>query len=120
DVHRAVGAFDALDAFTFAVPSELRQHLDYQEQSLLFTVNQLSRTEWALGARYRLSRAVLKINFEDVPDSLPFNDASSPQARSRLEGVLHNLDLFAIYNHPCGFFAEGEAVWYDQENKGYT
>src|SRR6185369_482540 len=50
----------------------------------------------------------------------PFNDASSPQARSRLEGVLHNLDLFAIYNHPCGFFAEGEAVWYDQENKGYT
>jgi len=29
------------------------------------------------------------------------------------------LSLFAIYNHPCGFFAEAQSLWYAQNNKGY-
>ena len=28
--------------------------------------------------------------------------------------------MSANYNHPCGFFAQGEALWYAQTNKGYT
>jgi hypothetical protein len=30
------------------------------------------------------------------------------------------VDLTAIYNNPCGFFAEGEALWFGQSNHGYT
>ena len=38
----------------------------------------------------------------------------------RTKGVLQQLSLSAIYNHPCGFFAQGEANWYDQSNSGYN
>jgi hypothetical protein len=33
---------------------------------------------------------------------------------------LQQLNLSAIYNHPCGFFAKGEALWDSQFNEGYT
>jgi outer membrane receptor for ferric coprogen and ferric-rhodotorulic acid len=33
---------------------------------------------------------------------------------------LQQLSLSAIYNHPCGFFARGEALWEAQSNNGYT
>src|SRR5207245_549250 len=59
----------------------------------------------------------LNDNFPGVANGLIFVDF---QPRQRLEGVLHQLNVFAIYNHPCGFFGEGEAVWYAQDNRGYT
>ena len=33
-------------------------------------------------------------------------------ASQRLEGVLNQVDLLMVYNHPCGFFAQAEAHWY--------
>jgi len=120
EVHRTVGAFDALtDELDFAIPSGLREELDYQEKSLLLTANQLVGKDWSFGARYRLSQAVLKDNFVDVPKGLPPAAFGNFQPRQRLEGVLHQLSLFAIFNHPCGFFAEGESLWYAQNNQGY-
>ncbi len=120
EVHRTVGSFDALtDELNFAIPSGLREHLDYQEQSLLVTANQLVGREWSFGARYRLSQAVLKDNFVDVPKGLPPAAFGNFQPRQRLEGTLHQLSLFAIYNHPGGFFAEAESLWYAQDNSGY-
>ncbi len=117
-VHRTVGTFDVLpDQLDFAIPSGLREHLDYQERSLLFSANQLVNKAWSFGAGYRISQAVLKDNFVDVPDGLIFDNF---QPRQHLEGVLHHVSLFAIYNHPCGFFGEGEAHWYAQQNQGYT
>ena len=59
-------------------------------------------------------------NFIDVPDSLPNGLYFNFQPSQRTQGVLNQLDLTAIYNHPCGFFAEGEALWFDQSNEGYT
>lgn len=118
DVSRLLGAFDGLpDQFDFAIPSGLRQDLDYQEQSLLFTANQLLNQEWSFGARYRLSRADLKQDLVDVPDFLPFG---SIEPRQRFESLLHHLGVFAIYNHPCGFFAKVEAEWYRQTHTGFT
>ena len=38
----------------------------------------------------------------------------------RTEGLLQQLSLSAIYNNPCGFFAQEEAQWYGQSNSGYT
>ena len=118
-VRRITGDFDYLpDEFDYPVPSGLRENLDYQEKSLQFTANQLLGKEWAFGARYRLSQAVLNDNFVDVPDSL-VGGFKNFKPRQRTEGILHQLDLTAIYNHPSGFFAEGEALWFAQSNDGY-
>jgi outer membrane receptor protein involved in Fe transport len=121
-VNRVDGLF-SYDPFSvvqlFPVPSGLREDLDYQEKSLQFTANQLLGKEWALGAKYRLSQAVLNDNYVDVPDSV-LGGFVNFQPRQRTRGILNQLDLTAIYNHPCGFFAEGEALWFGQNNSGYT
>ena len=119
-VRRTAGAFDyLLDELDHPVPSGLRENLEYQEKSLQFTANQLLGEEWALGARYRLSQAVLNDSYIDVPNSLP-NGFVNFQPRQRTKGVLQQLDLSAIYNHPSGFFSEGEALWFGQSNTGYA
>jgi outer membrane receptor protein involved in Fe transport len=119
-VDRADGSFSVVPPTFVAAPSSLREHLDYSEQSVLFTANQLVGKEWSFGATYRLSRAVLNDDFPQVPGSAFFGTPPSFQPRQRTQGVLNNLDIFAIYNNSCGFFAEGEALWYGQHNFGYS
>jgi outer membrane receptor protein involved in Fe transport len=117
-VANTIGTFDEIvTGPTFAVPSGLSEQLDYQEKSLQLTFNQLLGHEWSLGAIYRLSRATLDENFVDVPDGINFVDF---QPRQQLDANLQQLDLTALYNHPSGFFAEGEALWYAQSNNGYS
>jgi outer membrane receptor protein involved in Fe transport len=119
-VDRTLGAFDEFPDSTtvdYPVPSELRQSLDYREQSLVLTLNQLLNKAWSFGARYRLSRAVLNEYFPDVPDTVRLNVV---QPSERLESVLQSVDLTVLFNHPSGFFLEGDARWYTQSNWGYT
>jgi tetratricopeptide (TPR) repeat protein len=119
DVRRVDGAYDFLPpGQTLGVPSSLGEHLKYREPSLLFTANQLVGRDWSLGLRYRLSQAVLHDNFPGVPANSNLNFVNF-QPRQRIEATLHQLNLFAIFNHPCGFFAQGEAVWYSQSNDGF-
>jgi len=119
-VDRVDGAFDSSPPFqTTPVSSSMNENLDYQEKTLQVTANQLLGRCWSLGATYRLSQAVLYDNFVDLPDSVAggfFNF----QPRQKTRGVLNQVDLTAIYNHPSGFFAEGEALWLGQNNYGYT
>jgi len=121
-VHRLDGVFNYEDlVFDDPQPSTLRENLDYSEETLLVTANQLLGRDWSLGARYRLSQAVLNDNFPDVPVTSPLlgiDNALVPSQRTK--GILQQLNLSAIYNCPCGFFAQGEADWYDQSNNGYT
>ncbi len=121
DVHRTVGAFDVLpDQLDYAIPAGMREHLDFKEQSLLATAHQLVGRDWSFGARYRLSHADLDDNYVDVPTDLPPANFGNFQPRQHLEARLHHVNLFALYNHPCGFFAEADANWYSQDNSGYT
>jgi tetratricopeptide (TPR) repeat protein len=118
EVGRPIGTFFYFPfTLPFPVPSGLHEDLNYQEQSLLVTANQLVGKEWSLGARYRLSQVVLNENFVNVPNGISFNNF---QPRQRLEGVLNQVDLLVVYNHPCGFFAQPEAHWYAQNNSGYN
>jgi tetratricopeptide (TPR) repeat protein len=121
-VHRVDGVFNYYpDELDEPVPSVLRENLDYSEETLLVTANQLLGRDWSLGARYRLSQAVLNDNFPDVPVTSPLLGIDNTIVPSqRTKGVLQQLSLSAIYNHPCGFFAQGEADWYGQSNSGYT
>ena len=114
-VNRVDGTFDYNFLSPPAAPAGLNENLDYQEKSLQFTANQLLGRNWAFGANYRVSEAVLNDNYVDVPDGLFF---SNFQPRQRTRGTLNQVDLTAIYNHPCGFFAEGEALWFEPEQRG--
>jgi len=113
---RTVGAFTN----TFgAIPRELsgtRQTFDFKEQSLTFTLNQLVSRDWSLGARYRLSYADLDGRFPGIPDSVKGEDGF----KQNQQAILHQVNLFAVYNIPCGFFARGEAIWTQQSNRGYN
>ncbi|MGD0351619.1 MAG: TonB-dependent receptor [Verrucomicrobiota bacterium] len=119
-VNRIDGVFNYYpDGFDNPIPQGLREHLDYQEESVLVTVNQLLGRDWSLGARYLYTQAVLHDNFPDVPVTPPpIDNPIIPSQRTK--GVLQQVSLSAIYNHPCGFFAQGEAQWYGQNNSGYT
>ena len=117
DVQQTVGAFNYTPSQSpLATPSGLQEDLNYEEQSLLITANQLVGKNWSLGARYRISEAVLNENFTGVPSALGGN---SIQPVQRQEAILNQIDLLAVYNHPCGFFAQPEAHWYSQHNSGY-
>jgi len=117
DVRRIDGAFNYLPpTVPFPIVTGLREHLKYREPSLSFTANQLVGNNWSFGLRDRVSQAVYNDNFPGLPSTLFF---SQFQPHQRLEATLNQLNLFGIFNHPCGVFAEGEAVWYAQSNDGY-
>jgi Flp pilus assembly protein TadD len=117
-VDRMDGAFDFAPPHSFiASPSAgLEENLDYHERTLLVAVNQLLGKNWTLGAQYRWSQAVLGDNYPAVPSPV-LGDFTSYQ---KTKGLLNQLDFTAAYNHPSGFFAEGEATWYSQYNSGYV
>ena len=117
-VRRTVGTFLVLPLeFDYAIPSGLQEHLDYEEQSIVGTFNQMINHEWSVGLRYRLSQAKLSDNFVDVPTGIAFTDFLPSQDQ---ESVLHQLSVQAIYNHPSGFFAQLQGLWSLQSNRGYT
>ncbi|HZO86257.1 MAG TPA: hypothetical protein VFC26_13640, partial [Verrucomicrobiae bacterium] len=99
---RSVGIFDYTDAPPFlAVPSTTPQRLEFEERALVAALHQLVGDEWAFGARYRLSRAELE------------SELTALGTRSDERDTLHQLNLFAIWQNAAGFFARGEALWYD-------
>jgi len=119
DVHRTVGSFD-YDLLTGlpATPSGLKEKLDYEEHSIVATVNQLVGNGWSLGARYGLTEAELIDDFPSARNPLINVNFFAPHQKTR--SWLHNTDLFVIYNHPSGFFAEFDALWYKQTNESNT
>ncbi len=116
DAARAVGILTNSNPFAPIAdsPSSTRQSLDYREESLAVTLNQLVGKEVTLGARYRLTYAHLDSDFTaispDVP-GVPDQDVSA---------TLNQVWLYGVYNCRCGFFAEADGVWTTQANHGYS
>ena len=80
-------------------------------------LNQLLATEWALGAQYRLTHADLHDSF---PDTAMATTSGGFVSFQHTKATLHQLNLFAIYNHPSGFFGQVQSVWSAQSNSGYS
>jgi tetratricopeptide (TPR) repeat protein len=97
------------------MPGSTRQSLDFEEKSLTLAVNQLLSEEFALGARYRLTYADLEQRFID----LPATTTGAIPIRQDLAATLHQLWMYANYNHASGFFGRLSGVWSAQSNHGY-
>ena len=124
DNDRTVGDFESLEVdfqSQAAVPSSFVKKEQYREESITATLNQLVGERWSFGARYRYTRSELRGHVNGVEEALGrgvFRDAVPNLLRfadSRSEAALTTLSLFALYNHPSGFFARAEANWYRQE-----
>lgn len=96
--------------------SQIGERLDYTEWSLTGSAHQLVGRDWVFGAVYRLSHARLVDDFTGITAD---NAAANGFTKSvDLRGTLHTLDLSAIYQNPCGFFARADGVWTHQNNSG--
>lgn len=109
DLKQPIGAY-ALDLFPPLF--DLHEQFDYEERNLTLTFNQLLSEEWALGLRDRLSDVELDDRFQEIP--FP----AFPGAFKHSEATLNQLNLFALYTHPSGFFSRAEALWYVQSSRG--
>ena len=120
-VRRTLGIFEykADSTDDFAGPGRLREHLEFTENALSLSLNQLVGGTLAFGARYRLSQAQLDSNFRKIPNSA---DVTDPLFRPRqnLDATLHQLGLQAIANAPCGAFVQFQALWNFQQSSGYA
>jgi Flp pilus assembly protein TadD len=95
-------------------PSSAHQSLNYQEHSLSLSLNQLAGDCFAFGARYVLTEAELDGQFTDIPTAAP------GVPNQDVAATLHQVWLYGIFNHPCGWFAELDGVWSSQSNHGYA
>ena len=115
---RRLGVFDLP---FLAEPSSTTERLDFREETLTLHLNQLVGTGGVLGAQYRLSKAQLDENYLSIPGSaLHFFSPYQLQPQTRLESVLHQMQLFSLWNHPSGVFGRLEALWSTQSNQGYS
>jgi len=119
DVRRTVGMLTndvtGGSPLTPTNPGSTRQSLDFEERSLVVTLNQLLWDDWAVGARYKITDADLD-GGSNIPASVPGASALQPDVRA----TLNQLYLYVIYQHPCGFFGQFDTVWSEQSNRGYS
>ena len=117
DGARDVGAFTNSIAFIPVPdgPAATRQTLNFEELSYSAYVNQLIGRCWSAGARYRVSQAELTGRFPELAGVAGVN-ALNQDERS----VLHQAQIFLLFNHPSGVFGGWSSSWYRQSNVGYT
>ena len=118
DGTRTLGVLTNSDIFVPSADSasSTRQSLDFEEKSLLVALNQLVGREWAFGARYKLTEAELETRSLDIAPTV----SGAGVLNQDVAATLHQVTLFANYNHRCGFFGEFNAVWSQQSNRGYA
>ena len=127
ELEQTVGVFDLLITPgiypVVALPSSLDLKHDYREDVLTATINQLIGNDWSLGASFRYTRSRLHEEYPGLEAAVMANSNAGADlvanADSQRESRLQELDIFALYNHPSGFFARADALWFKQANGGY-
>lgn len=114
EVRRHIGAFTAQDGNIPATASAIEEHLDFLEQSVAVSINQLLGERFVAGAAYKLARAELEDRYPGTPSSVLTPAYPSQSA------TLHHATGYLLFNHACGFFARAEVLWYGQQNSGYS
>jgi outer membrane receptor protein involved in Fe transport len=110
---------DYTNKFVIQIPnakSSTRHTFDFREKTLFVNVNHVFCEEWSLGARYRLSQADFDGRFTGIPTGL----ATTAKVNQDQTSSLHQLQFYANYNLPCGFFSQFQSIWSKQTNRGFT
>lgn len=115
DASQAVGKY-TVTGFppVYGSDSATHERLDYTERSLTANLNQLLGDYFSVGVRYRVSEAELEDALAGIPS---FNHAAFSR---EVQAVLHQVNLYTVFNHPSGAFARFESVWRRQSNQGYS
>ncbi len=126
NVDQTIGSYDLLQSLgefpREDLPSSLAVNDRYKEEIVNATINQLIGKEWSLGARYRYTVSHFSETFPELLAAATnlgpgaAKDRIVALAETSRQSRLHQLGLFALFNHPSGFFARAEANWYKQEN----
>ena len=114
EVRRRIGTLTVQNGNTPATPDSIREHLDFAENSLAVSVNQLLGDEFVAGVRYKLTRAELEDTYPGTPRAVL--TAAYPSQGA----TLHQATGYLLFNHASGFFARAEVQWYGQQNSGYS
>ncbi len=104
------------DPFTPGNTSSVNQELDFKERSFIATINQLVAKDLSIGARYKMTDADLTTHSFDVPAGV----ANASLLNQDVSATLHQVWLYAIFQHQSGFFAQFDTVWSQQSNRGYS
>ena len=109
EAEQMAGVFEYFDVFPFvnAAPARTREELEYEERSVSVSVSQLAGEHWVFGTRYRVSHAELERRMPEIEIVAPVSNTSA---------WLHQVNLFALFNHPRGWFGRAEALWWGQSN----
>jgi Flp pilus assembly protein TadD len=112
---RGVGAFSNSIPFINVPdsPTTTSQSLDYRERNASAYIAQLLGRDYSIGARYRISEARLETALGGLA-GVPGVASLDQNQRA----VLQHGQIFFIYNHPNGLFAEWSSDWYHQANHG--
>jgi tetratricopeptide (TPR) repeat protein len=123
DADREIGVFDSsTTAFPQISASNTLQRLEFEERSLTANINQLIGRDWSLGVRYRVSEAELRQRLVQVLSDLRSGSLPPSRVPESIQddwALLHQLILQVNYSHPCGFFAQAQALWYAQDNRNH-
>jgi len=89
-------------------PVGFNQSLNYREESVMASVDQLLGRQWTAGANYKVSQAYLS-NID--PPFQPYQSLTS---------TLQTVNLHANWNNASGLFSLLEGNWYHQSNSGFN
>ncbi len=112
DVDRTLGVFTGYDlgaespTGTTYFPDGTSQRLEYLEESVSITANQLIGEEFSVGALYRVTRSELESRLTAL-DEFPGTDTTD-------RGTLQEISLYGNWYSPSGFFAHVEANAFHQ------
>lgn len=116
DASRAVGAFtNATFVQTPDSISSTRESLDFEEHTLSAYVNQLFGRHWAAGARYQYTESEFTSRFPELPRTVSNLGGVEQDENS----VLRHAQLYLLFNHESGFFAQWVSEWYGQQASGF-
>lgn len=109
-VSRTLGVFTGYDSGAFLnspayFADGTPQRLDYLEENLTATVNQLIGDEFSAGLLWRLTRSKLETRFPEL-------EPLQPELKDC--GTLNEISLYGNWISPTGWFAHIEANFYDQ------
>lgn len=112
-VNRDVGVFTLDHGLPPFQTTATAEALNYRENSISVSVNQLLGKNFVLGVGYSYAQVRLDDNLPGIPVAV------LASARQQLNSHLQTASSSVSFNHPSGFFARAELNFYAQGNSGY-